>query len=648
TFRPSSTGPQSCNVTVTGGTGDKTFTVSGVGLAPLGTLDIPPAEANLDFGSVLVNGSQTRTITLTNHGNVAVTGVTAELDKPAIGYAIDPPLLAPFDLAAGGGTASVTVKFAPVTATDGGPANLTFRGAFGISSTVTSSVHLDSQVISVTVTPSIDFASFRFDTAPTRSIQVQNGGSAPVSIDAVRFVGEMGTQDDEVVVGQITLGTTVVPALPVSLPGGSSAQPLVVTVKAVPHSRTGLVNGHFVVHSTTSGLPDQNVAVTGTATATTFTSTPLTDFGAVDIDAAASVPPTRTAAIMNSGTEILDIVSIDAVPAGSPFALATALPALPVHLAPGASQAITIRYQPTVEHDATQPDMLALRAQLAGVVAVPSTMLVFSGRGIDRTMVVQPAPVFPPTFKNPGDAAPVRAVTVENHGEALLRITAAVLDGEPVWHLIDAGPVDIPGGTSHDFMIRFSPTGEGPAFGTLLLTSNDDQNRTRSLTLSATGVLRNVSFGPSAPGASPTLINLGFTGVGVPITASDLLPIINNDPSTSFTIHAVQLDGDPGFRLDGPPADTALPPATTLPVTLTFTPTEVGEFRATASLFLDQDRTEQAQVRIVGCAVFVEAHGGGGCDAGGAGGGPGAALLGAIAGCALARRRRAARQAVAS
>ncbi|HET7505990.1 MAG TPA: choice-of-anchor D domain-containing protein [Kofleriaceae bacterium] len=654
TFHPTTTGAQSCTVTVTGGTGARTFTLTGSGVAPpLGTLDIPPAEAQLDFGSVVLDGSQTRTVTLTNHGNVAVTGITGVFDPPAAGYSIDPPLPVPFELAGNGGTASVTVKFAPVAGSDGGPATLTFSGAFGASGSATSVVNLAAQVLAVTVTPAIDFGSFRFDTAPARPIEIANGGGATVSIASVTFVGEMGTQNDEVAIQQILLGTTVVNSLPVSVPGGTGAQPLVVTVKAVPHGRTGLVKGHFVVHSTTQGVSDQNVAVTGTATATTVSSTPLSEFGAVDIDVAASAPPTRTAAITNSGTEILDITAIDAVPAGSPFALTAPLPALPIHLAPGASQTITVRYQPTVEHTASQPDTLTLHARLAGVVGVSDAMLAFSGRGIDRTLVALATPAFPPTFRNPGDAAPVRALTIQNTGEASLRITAAMLDGEPVWHLLDAAPVDIPGGSSHDFMIRFAPTDGGPAPpGTLTLTSDDNLNRTRIISLAGSGVLRNVAFGPSTPEADLATVDLGFTGVDVPLTAADLLPIINNDPATAFTIRAIELSGDPGFRIDDAPAGVALPPATTRPVAITFTPTAVGEFQTTARLFLDQDPTHQAQVRIVGHAVFVEAHGGGGCSAGvgGSRGGDGLGLgLAAALVCgALGRRRRPARKAVAS
>jgi hypothetical protein len=596
--------------------------------------------SSLPFGTVLLNDNQTQTVTLTNTGNVAVTGITGTFDKPTIGYSITTPPAMFATLAANGGTATVTVKFAPVNRTDGGPATLTFRGSWGASSTASTDVALTGQTVTVTATPSlIDFMSFQFDSGPTRQFQIANHDTAAVSIDSVNFVpDDAGTAITDVFVNQLLLGATSIPNLPASLPGTGHFD---VTVKAVP-LRTGLVKGHFVVHSSAANVPDQSVVITGTATATTFAATPMLEFGPVDIDAAATAPPMQTATIMNSGTQVLDIISVDKVAGGSTaFTFAMPLPAMPVHLAPGTNLPIMIAYKPTTERTSASPETLTLSAQLGGVIGEPKAMITIEGHGIDRHLTVA-TPTFPPTFRNPGDAAPVQAVTVQNTGEAVLQITAVMVKGQPVWQLVDAGPVDIPGKTSHDFMVKFSPSDFGAAPpGQLTVMSNDNQNLTKTVALNGTGVPRDVSLGPDP---DPTeMIDLGFTGVGIPITADDVLAVTNRDPNAAFTIHAIQLSGDPAFRVANAPTDIALPASAAKRFAITFDPTAVGDFHTTATLLLDQDQVSTADVQITGHAVFVDAHGSGGCDAGGTGRGGGLVIGLAALGVLGRRRRRSAR-----
>jgi uncharacterized protein (TIGR03382 family) len=153
--------------------------------------------------------------------------------------------------------------------------------------------------------------------------------------------------------------------------------------------------------------------------------------------------------------------------------------------------------------------------------------------------------------------------------------------------------------------------------------------------LTGNGIDRNVAFGP------PT-IDLGYTGIGIPITVADILAVTNLDPSVAFKIHAIQLDDDSVFRIDNAPADAELPAAMARSFGITFDPTSEGDFETIAHLYLDQDGVERASVRITGHAVFVDARGSGGCDAGGGAGG-GAALAFAVLGTFgwLGRRRRA-------
>jgi hypothetical protein len=244
--------------------------------------------------------------------------------------------------------------------------------------------------------------------------------------------------------------------------------------------------------------------------------------------------------------------------------------------------------------------------------------------------------------------APTRTIIVHNNGEAVLKITAAMITGEPVWQLMDKNPVDIAGGASHNFMVKFAPNAIGPApMGQLTLTSNDDHNVTKMITLNGEGVGRSVTLGPTT-GVEPRTIDLGVTGVGIPFTVDDVLAVTNMDSATAFTIHDIVLDDPKTFHLESPPADLGLPAADKKMFAVTFDPKDVGDFTTMATLHLDQDPEAQATVLITGHAVFAQAHGGGGCDAGGTGRGGGGLAIGLAALGVIGRRRRARAQRVAS
>ncbi len=597
------------------------------GSSPQGS--IATDQTTLDFGAVPLNSSVTKILTLSNPGTVAVTGITA--NNPTSGYSIDSSTPVPTTLAPGTPVA-LKVKFAPVNPTDGGAATLTFSGDAGPGNPVTTDVTLAGQTQSFSVTPTaLDFGNFLFDSAPTKVFRIKADGTATISIDSVVFTPDASTANTEVPF-TITQGGAPVTLPDVLAPG----EQFDVTVKLTPNNRMGLVSGQFLVHPGAAGLSDQTVTVTGNATAAILTATMLVDFGAVDIDGPS---PMQTAMIQNTGTAPLNISSITKM-SGASNAFTITLPAGAVQVMPGTPLTIPITYKPTIEQGPSSFDTVVLVANLTtgtGVLNEPrQAMITVRGRGIDRHLKLQATPTFPPTFRNPGDMAPVRALTVQNTGEALLKISAVMITGDPVWQLVDPSPVDIQGGTSHDFMIKFSPTMVGPApTGQLILVNNDNNQTMAKVTLTGNGIGRNVAFGPNT-------IDLGFTGVGIPITVSDLLAVTNMDPAVQFTIHAIQLSDTAAFRIDDAPADVELPAAMAKNFAITFDPTAVGDFTTTATLYLDQDQEQQAEVQITGHAVFVHAHGGGGCDAGGAGAGGGSALAFGVlvAISALGRRRR--------
>jgi hypothetical protein len=611
-----------------GATTDVTLTCTG----EQGIVETNPTSLN--FGPVAAGTSQSLNFTLKNNGNVPITGITGVLNNATIGYQFN---LATATLAAGAST-PLTVTFAPLSGTDGGPATITFTaswGNFGATTTATLTLNGDGQAPGYDVSPvALDFGNFRFDTRPQKVFHITNTSQTTVTIQTLTFTPAAGTATTEI--GFTISG--VATSLPKQLGAG---QQLDVTVTAQPNNRIGLVSGRFDIRSDFATMPDRQVTLTGNATTAGISTLPIVDFGPVDIDGPAQ---TQAITLTNTGTAVLDLASITKQ-AGASTAFQITLPSGATQVAPGTSLSLQVTYAPTVERPANQFDTMVLVANLAGIAGGPSqAMITVQGRGIDRHLFVDAVAAFPPTFRNPGDAAPVQAVTVQNTGEATLHVTAVMVTGDPVWQLVGGSTIDVPGGASHDFQVKFSPAMVGPAPDGLLTIVNNDNARPMALVmLTGNGIGRNVAFGPST-------IHLGYAGVGIPITAADILAVTNLDPSVSFKIHEIQLDDDSVFRIDNAPADVELPAAMASSFSVTFEPTVEGRFETTARLFLDQDGQEQASVTITGDAVFVDARGSGGCHAGGAGAGSGAVLaFGMLVACgALRRRRRRAGQAIAA
>ncbi|HEX2686885.1 MAG TPA: choice-of-anchor D domain-containing protein, partial [Kofleriaceae bacterium] len=588
---------------------------------------ITTIPTSLDFGPVAAGTTKPLTFTLKNTGNVPITGITGTLDKTTIGYQFNAATV-PTMLAAGAST-TLTVTFAPQSSTDGGPATIIFHANWGSSgSTTMATLTLNGDGLATGYDVSsmaIDFMNFRFDARPTQVFSIINSGGSNVTILTQTFTPDTGTASSEF--GFIIKKTGVVVTLPQTLAPG---QQLDVTVTAQPNNRIGLVSGHVDIHTDLAIMPDRRVTLTGNATTAGIAFPAMVDFGPVDVDGAA---PSQTIMLTNNGMAILDVSSITKMAGASP-SFSVTLPSGATQVSPGTILALQVTYTPTVEQPPNQPDTMVLVANLAGIVGGPNqAMITVKGHGADRHLLVDSVEDFPPTFRNPGDMAPIKSITVRNNGEATLRIAGVMVTGAPVWELLDGSAIDLPGGGSHDFLVKFSPTMVGAApTGQLTIVNNDNAKPMAVVTLTGAGIGRNVAFGP------PT-INLGYVVIGGRTTTADLLAVTNLDPSVTFTIHAIQLDDDSVFHIEKAPADDVLPAVTAQNFGITFEPTTEGHFETTARLYLDQDDQEQAKVMITGDASgSLAVHGGGGCSTGGGAGG-GAAI--ALAAFVFRRRRRA-------
>ncbi len=359
------------------------------------------------------------------------------------------------------------------------------------------------------------------------------------------------------------------------------------------------------------------------------------DLGAVDLD---RVPTTVTSIVTIENIGTASVTAGVGSLVGPDAARFTASPLAARTLNPGDVLAITVMYTPVAERTSTSPDTAQINIPLVGPIPVNSVSVQLRGHGIDRHASVQGVGTVPDTFVKPGRAAALIDVTIANTGEAPVGLSDASVTGAPVWAIDNPEAVDLPGGTTYAFQVRFAPEVEGAAPPTTFTVHTSDPDAPLlTASLAGNGKLRNVTMGPAT-------IDLGYAGVDTTVHSSDPsrsgpLVLTNLDPATTFTVRSlVVLQSDQAFDVPVT-AGTELAPGASLTFDVAFTPPHPGAFDATAVVRLDDDPDPAAMIDLHGEGLDVATLGGGGCSAGGeAGGGAGAGVVLVLV-LALTRRR---------
>jgi MYXO-CTERM domain-containing protein len=660
TCTPGSQGSQSGTFRINSDTGFGMSTVNtDIALTCNGTrgfLSITPTSYN--FMGVREGDSIPHDFTLTNTGNLPVSNISFAKDIKLLGFDVT---AYPTSLAAGA-SGTVTVTFAPVDATYGcavansGDCAFTFSGDWGVTPTKTTATlvvigqGLKADYDTYPASPNaLDLGSVRWDKTVTMPVNVINTGGSPLGIKGVSITPGTALAG-ELSVTSCSHNSVVVPCPTMAAPFNSSDMndTLVLNVRCDPADRVAMIDGTLTVSSDLgTSTPNRTVPIKCTSTTATLALTPsnmVLDFGATDLDAN-PIAVTKRITLMNTGTATLDVGAGATSGAGLAQFAFTSVTGRAV--APGTPFDVDVTYTPLSEKPPNAPDVASLTFPLAGHLGGPASMTIqITGYGADRHVGVSPAPTFPDTFKNPGDVAPVMPVTISNTGYAPLDVTAVMLDNDPIWTLDNPESVVIPAASSHDFMVRFQPLMAGKAPTGHLAIMNNDNEEGKALVqvdLEGNGLNRNVAMGPR-------VIPLGFTGIGIPIRLSELAPneplvVENADLVNGFNIATIKVDSivgaDGTFEIidsqGDEPSNLPLDPGGTHSFDITFTPNEVGDFEATATLYLDQDPSPQAQVTLRGRGLYVDARGGGGCSTGG---GKSSGWLALALGALVAARRR--------
>ncbi len=300
--------------------------LSGTGQsAPAPRISVSPMA--IDFGTVTLGASLSRTFTVANTGNAQLTGALAFATLTS-DYTFSPTALS----LAPGGTQIVTVVFAPSQATTSTgviviTSNDTTNPTVSVSLTGTG---ISTNVATIALSPNaLAFGTVTVSSSASLVAQVQNTGTATLTVSAISLCS--GT----------SAAFSWSPAAPFSVaPGGAAT----LTVTYSPLS-AGTDTGCLALESNDLTNPSVQLTVSGTGVAPGAPVIALDpaslDFGSVVVGSSV----TRTSLVRNNGTVDLAVTSI-ALCTGTSSAFSFA-PQAPLTIAPGQSQALTVTYAPS-------------------------------------------------------------------------------------------------------------------------------------------------------------------------------------------------------------------------------------------------------------------------------------------------------------
>jgi uncharacterized protein (TIGR03382 family) len=587
--------------------------------------------AQVAFGQVPVDTVATRTITVTNEGNVAarISALTVVGDRfdaePATGSL-------PVDVPAGS-SVQIRVTFSPL---NGDP----LTGSLVIEN---NGLSQPSVILSGDGTTGLDidpapvaFGDVRVNAPVTRQVTVTNGGQATLQV----YQAAIENPAVFTIVGFTARSLAPGEAMTFNVRAQLTAMGAVMgTLRVRARVQPGNDELAAATSVTATGVVPELRITTGDAMPDDTT----LDFGGVDIDLDAV---TQTVTISNVGSGAFALTSC-AIAGNAVFRLVSAAQCNRT-VTPGTSVNIEVVFEPTAEQDfSSSSNRLTIGTDLGSAAVVQLT-----GIGVDRHLTVSPLSVsFGSVYRDP--AQPVtREVTVTNTIDrdddlqvgAPLRLSMVMPD-DSAFTVVSMSDPDMsiaPGGSS-TIVIGFSPPTAGTFSGDLVIMNDDDDQPVARVALDGTGIVRGV--------AVPPAIDIGAVAVGVPLRLSDLsqqLELVNGSTDAYVVRDIAIREGAAAgtYRLVGFAPGTALPAGGRLLIDVEIAVDTPGAFELVVDVFLDGDdealgvAPESMAPVIRGTAVDVEFHGGG-CSTGGDAGAGALALVLVALGLVVARRRAA-------
>ncbi|MFL5352438.1 choice-of-anchor D domain-containing protein [Archangium sp.] len=534
----------------------RTSALSGRGVKPNLVLD----TTTLAFGEVRVGTSPTKTVTLTNTGSgpISITGLSTGTGSP---FSLVSPPATPFTLAAGGGNKVLTVKFSPT-------AEASSTGTLTITSPdadfTTSTVALSGQGVkpNLVLSPSpVAFGDVRVGEELTKLVQMSNNGTGPITISGIS-AGLSST---------FTLVSP--PATPFTMAAGDTK---VLTVKFSPSADASATGTLTVTTQDTEQVSvTDSLTGRGVRPAIVMSPSPLA-FGDVRV----STVSTKTVTVSNNGSGPILISGITKT-GSSAFTLDTA-PATPFTLAAGANEVLTVKFSPLIEATASDTGVITLTTQDPGL---PSVTLNITGRGVKPTLVLSPNPLaFGDVRVN---TSLTKTVTVSNTGTGPISISGLSTGTGSPFTLVSPPslPFNVAAGTNTTLSVKFTPTADASAAGTLTVTSSDSDFGSSTVDLSGRGVVPNLVLDPSPLAFGPQIVGTTSTARTVKVTNSGTGPV---------RINGISITAGTPFSIVSSTAAFDLPASESADIQVKFSPTTKGDF--TANLILSTDDASRPSV----------------------------------------------------
>jgi len=425
--------------------GTQTLSLSGAGT---GLLALSPSSDA--FGSVVVGGSTSQLVTITNGDSSSVSISQVSVDNTAFSIR---GISTPLSLGASQST-TFTVTFAPKSSGNiSGTVTIASNGPNPSLAMAVSGTGVAPGALSANPT-SLSFGSVTIGKQSSLSETITNTGASSVTVSQVGITGT----------GLTVSGI----ATPLTLNGGQSAT---FTVTFIP-TTSGAVSGSLIVTSTATNstltIPVSGTGVTPGALAANPTSL---SFGNVNVGSKGALSETIT----NTGASSVSVTQVGIMGTGFSVSGITT----PLTLNGGQSAKLTVSFAPTAA-GAVSGNLTVTSTATNPTLAIP-----VSGTGVTTTGQLNVSPT----------TLALGNVTVGSSGTATGTLTAsgaavtvtAASTNNSAFTISGFSPQTINAGQSVNITITFTPTAAGAATATLTFTSNA-QPSTTTETLTGTGV----------------------------------------------------------------------------------------------------------------------------------------------------------------
>ncbi len=547
-FSPNTPGPAAgqLSITSTAASSPDVVALSGTGTAP----QIVVGPGSLDFGDQRVGTTGTRTVAVSNPGNdilkisaASTVGVFANTDTFPISL---PP----------GGTATLTVRFTPTSAT-------TFNGNLTITSDAvptTKVVPLTGRGVEpvVAVNPgSLGFGNRRVGTtSPAQSLTISNIGTSPLLVSSIS------------VPAPFVLNAAPTPFV---VPPGASSVIQVAFAPAV----AGSVNRVVTIISDAATSPTV-IGVSGTGVEPLVSaSTTSLDFGNVR---KGTVSAGKAITLTNTGTSPL---ALSAATAPAQYTITSA--PLPLSVLPGASATFTVKFAPSVL------GLAAGNVAITSDAAASPTLVAVTGVSVQPQLLVNPSSH---DFGDilVGTASAAKTFIIQNPGTDTLTVTAVSVAAPFALTAPLSLPAQIAPNGSIAFAVVFSPTSRATAAATISIASDAGP---ANVSLTGRGV---------APLIEASLDPVDFGTVPIGSTQSLSLQLTNSgDAALTLTTLAFGGADSGDFAFTTSPALPAVvAPGAALTLSIDFTPNDHGARNATLTATSDALGTPTLVVGLQG------------------------------------------------